>query len=166
MVGYSVNGVASTDLTYSSCCCAEVGVGLASPAVTLNENDTATALLLIKTGEASIPVEVIISFISGSASGEATPTTHSLTTLSTVGGDYIATEQTVTFAAAEQVKAVPVVLVDDDVVEEVETFTALLSAPANTSGVVIALNTTVITLLDSDSESACIGVCVCVCVFL
>ena len=74
--------------------------------------------------------------------------------LYTAGQDYTATSQTVTFAPSETSRIVMVPIINDNVYEGLEQFTAQLSIPAGATGVMLGTaDTATVDITDNDCES-------------
>ena len=66
--------------------------------------------------------------------------------------DYITTSQRVTFPPTVTSQTVMVSILDDNVVESMEQFTALLSVPAGQSGVGLGVDTATVNIIDGDGK--------------
>ena len=72
----------------------------------------------------------------------------------TAGQDYTTTSQTVTFAPSETSRIVMVPIINDNVYEGLEQFTARLSLPAGATGVMLGTaDTATVDITDNDCES-------------
>ena len=69
--------------------------------------------------------------------------------------DYVSTSQRVTFPPTVTSQTVMVSIVDDNVVESMEQFTALLSVPAGQSGVGLGVDTATVNIIDADGKFLC-----------
>ena len=112
--------------------------GSATKTVTARTESTRSAALSVADAEATEGEDATLDFVvrlDGNPGSDVTVDYRTVDGTATAGSDYTETSGTLTFAPGEDAKTVPVPIADDDVEDNGETFTLVLS---NASGATIA----------------------------
>ena len=116
------------------------------------------SITIVKRGETTQTVSVDFSTSDGTATGECLfdcnhcPIFIFARPLCIAGQDYIARSQRITFQPMVTLQTVPVSILDDNSVESVEQFTALLSVPAGQRRVGLGADTATVEITDDDRK--------------
>ncbi|CAI8022690.1 Endothelin-converting enzyme 1 [Geodia barretti] len=121
----------------------EVTVSLSQSSYVVSEEDGEVTLQLVKSGETELPVEVLLSTVTGTASAP---------------GDFTAvSDRVITFSAQQTSLTTTVNLMDDIIAEDEESFFVSLSIPATQGGVGIGQAQATITVRDRDTVIVRLG---------
>ena len=127
--------------------------GSATKTVTARTESTRSAALSVADAEATEGEDATLDFVvrlDGNPGSDVTVDYRTVDGTATAGSDYTETSGTLTFAPGEDAKTVPVPIADDDVEDNGETFTLVLS---NASGATIADAEAVGTIRNSETTT-------------
>ena len=124
------------------------------------ESNGSITVVLEKTGDSDVSVEVLLSTMAGTAEGELLCANSKVSfyhqCLCSGNVDFeVMTSQEVVVISSASFHLVSIPIINDDIREEVEQFTVQLSLPSGSTGVVLDQDSATVEIVDEDSEYVC-----------